>query len=165
MRILLLPLVYKAAPYSGAASLLPHCCISCISQAVPYLHQTCHHMLLQQLASCLQVGTPTPCQQYLQSSWAVCSNAVQLGSGQGSVAVRLPQPSAVANFTAIPGSITSSDDPARLNPILVATSSSLVLQIAFADGVVRDFSKDRRVAYGLAPGSTMCEVVKGEHTH
>jgi hypothetical protein len=44
----------------------------------------------------------------------------------------------------------------------VATSSSLVLQIAFADGVVRDFSKDRRVIYGLAPGSTMCEVVKGE---
>lgn len=78
------------------------------------------------------------------------------------MAVRLPQPTAVANFTATPGSITSSDDPARLTPILVATSSSLVLQIAFADGVIRDFSKDRRVVYGLAPGSTMCEVVQGE---
>lgn len=113
------------------------------------------------LAAWLQVGSPTSCGQYLQSSWAVCSNSVQLGSGQGSVVVRLPQPAAVANLTAIPGSITSAEDPARLNPILVATSSSLVLQIAFEDGVVRDFSKDRRVVYGLAPGSTMCEVKQG----
>lgn len=110
----------------------------------------------------LQVGTSVPCQQYLKSTWAVCSNSVQLGTGQGSVAIKLPKPSAVDSFTARPGSITSSDDPAALSPMLVATSSALELQIAFNDGVVRDFSTDRRVAYGLAPGSTMCEVVRGE---
>jgi hypothetical protein len=110
----------------------------------------------------LQVGTTVPCQQYLQSSWSVCSNSVVLGTGQGSVAVKLPKPSGVANFTANPRSITSSEDAARLNPLLVATSSRLSLAVAFNDGVVRDFSTDRRVVYGVAQGS-MCEVVKGEH--
>lgn len=109
-----------------------------------------------------QVGTTVPCQQYLQSSWSVCSNSVVLGTGQGSVAVKLPKPSAVANFTANPRSITSSEDAARLNPLLVATSSRLSLAVAFDDGVVRDFSTDRRVVYGVAQGS-MCEVVKGGH--
>jgi hypothetical protein len=45
--------------------------------------------------------------------------------------------------------------------MLVATSSQLELQVAFDDGVIRDFSRDQRVVYGLAAGSTMCEVVKG----
>lgn len=103
-----------------------------------------------------------PCQQYLQSSWSVCSNSVVLGTGQGSVAVKLPKPSAVANFTATPRSITSSEDAARLNPLLVATSSRLSLAVAFDDGVVRDFSTDRRVVYGVAQGS-MCEVIEGKH--
>jgi hypothetical protein len=110
----------------------------------------------------VQVGTSAPCQQYLQSSWAVCSNSVQLGTGQGSVAVTLPTPTAVSGFTASPGSITSSDSPAGLNPVLVATSSKLALQVAFDDGVVRDFSTDQRVVYGLAPDSTLCEVLEGE---
>lgn len=114
------------------------------------------------ISPALQVGTSVPCQQYLQSTWAVCSNSVRLGSARGSVGIKLPKPSSVDSFTASPGSITSSDDPARLSPMLVATSSQLELQIAFDDGVVRDFSSDRRVVYGLAAGSTMCEVVKGE---
>lgn len=78
------------------------------------------------------------------------------------MAVKLPNPTAVANFSASPVSITSSDNPARLNPIHVATSSRLALQLAFDDGVVRDFSRDSRVVFGLAPGPAMCEVMQGE---
>ena len=111
----------------------------------------------------LQVGMSAPCQQYLQSSWAVCSNSVRLGTGQGSVQVKLPKPSAIANFTASPGSITSSDNPARLSPISLGTSSALTLQVAFDDGVLRDFSQDSRVTYGLAAGSNLCQIVKGAH--
>jgi hypothetical protein len=77
------------------------------------------------------------------------------------VAITLPKPSAVDSFTASPGSITSSEDPAHLNPMLVATSSQLELQVAFDDGLIRDFSRDQRVVYGLAAGSSLCEVVKG----
>lgn len=76
--------------------------------------------------------------------------------------VKLPKPSAVASFTATPGSITSQDNPARWAPIQVATSSSLSLSIAFDDGAVRDFSRDVRVVYASTVGSTLCEIVQGE---
>jgi hypothetical protein len=45
--------------------------------------------------------------------------------------------------------------------MLVATHSSLSLSVAFDDGSVRDFSADARVAYAMAPGSTLCQVEPG----
>lgn len=109
-----------------------------------------------------QVGATETCQEYLHNSWAVCSNAVRLGTGHGSVAVSLPQPLTVANFTATPSSITSTDNPARMAPISLATQSRLSLQVAFNDGTVRDFSGDSRVVYSLADGPSLCQLSTGE---
>lgn len=123
--------------------------------------------LLSQAPQCslllhLQVGSSNTCQQYLSTSWSVCS--LPLGSGSGTVRIQLPSPTAVANFSATPGNITSTANAASLPPVSLPTNSRMSLMVGFSDGSVRDFSSDSRSVYTVTAGAGVCSVVQGKQS-
>eukprot|EP00882_Tetradesmus_deserticola_P029129 GHRQ01032553.1.p2 GENE.GHRQ01032553.1~~GHRQ01032553.1.p2 ORF type:complete len:149 (-),score=48.28 GHRQ01032553.1:186-632(-) len=108
---------------------------------------------------CMQVGSNSSCQQYLQASWSVCS--LPLGSGTGPVRVQLPSPTAIANLTASPLNIASAGNAASQVPLGLPTASQLSVLVAFSDNTVRDFSRDVRTTFAVTTGSSTCNVVAG----